>query len=186
MFAIGKLYSQNYKYQTHEVKVLAIHKSSKNLIRWATTTPSSFLKGVKYGYKIERYTFYRDGVRLSVPEKKILSTSAILPKPLEQWEQLVNEDDYAAILAQSLYGESFNVEGGSGEDALLQIINKSRESEQRFVFGLFAADMNFKAALMAGLGYIDENIKANEDYFYKIIPNTPKEILDIAGNGGFW
>ena len=179
----ANLYGQTTNSQESEVKVLARHQSNRNLIRWATTSPSSWMKGIKYGYKIERYTFYRDGVRLTTPEKKVLNQS-MLPKPLAAWENMVSENDYAAILAQAIYGESFEVGGvNNGQDALLQIINKARESEQRFAFGLFAADMSFEAALMAGLGFIDEDIKPNEDYFYKVIPKTPAQVLPIKSGG---
>lgn len=182
LFFINGLFSQTYNDQTNEVKVLAIHKSSENLIRWATTTPSSWLKGVKYGYTIERYTFYRDGVRLANPEKKVLK-NVVLPDPLATWEQIVEKDDYAAILAQAIYGESFEVGGVNNEDALLQIINKARESEQRFAFGLFAADMSFDAAVKAGLGFVDTMILQNEDYYYKVVPLTPKDIIEIKSGG---
>jgi len=178
------IYSQGYTNEPIEVKVLARHQASRNLIRWATTTPSSWLKGVKYGYKIERYTFYRDGIRLMDPEKKILTTTSILPDPLASWESIVEKDDYAAILAQAIYGESFEVGGvNNGEDALMQIINKARESEQRFAFGLFAADMSFEASVKAGLGYVDNSIMPNEDYFYKVIPMTPEQLLKIKSGG---
>ncbi len=167
------------------VKVLSRHQGNQILLRWATTTPSAWLKSIKYGYSLERYTISRNGVRLTTTEKISLGKNLILPDPLSNWESLATANDYAAILAQAMYGESFTVEGVNNQDGLMQIINKAREVEQRFAFGLFAADMNFEAAVKAGLGFVDSNVKANEDYFYKVIPNTPKEILEIESGGVF-
>ncbi len=161
----------------NEIKVIARVSGEKILLRWAASTPSLWLKANKYGYDIERYTILRNGQLLNPPEKKTITNIPLLPFPLEQWEQIVGENDYAAILAQALYGESFEVEQNQG--GLAQIINKSREIEQRFSFALFAADLNFEAAKMAALAYEDQDVNANEEYLYKVIPKIPKELLEV-------
>ncbi|WP_271766877.1 fibronectin type III domain-containing protein [Aquimarina algiphila] len=161
--------------EKNEIKVIARVQTDKVLLRWAATTPSSWLRGNKYGYLIERYTVLRDGNLLNPPEKKSLATA--IPMPLEQWKEAVEKNDYAAIMAQALYGETFEVEETQG--GLAQIINKSREIEQRFSFALFAADLNFEASKMAALGYEDVDIKNNEEYLYKVISLVPEELMKI-------
>lgn len=164
-----------------EVSVQAIARiqGDKALLRWAVTTPSAWLKANKYGYQIERFTIARDGKLVSPPEKKILTFTALTPKTMEQWESIVDTNDYAAILAQALFGKSFVVEGMEEEGAMAQIVNKSKEVEQRFSFALFAADMNFEAAKMAGLGYEDATIISGEEYVYKITTAIPVELLNV-------
>jgi hypothetical protein len=81
--------------------------------------------------------------------------------------------DYAAVIAQSLYGESFEVEmGNQGE--LASIINRSQELEQRFSFALMAADLDFEAAKLAGLAYTDTDVRPNERYLYTVSVSAPQ------------
>ncbi|WP_271782935.1 hypothetical protein [Aquimarina algiphila] len=170
-------FSQEDDLPKNEIKVIARVQGEKILLRWGSTTPISWLRGNTYGYTIERYTVLREGVLLSPPEKKNITTSPLMPYSLEQWKDIVEQNDYAAIMAQALYGETFEVEETQG--GLAQIINKSKEIEQRFSFALFAADLNFEASKMAALGYEDIDIKPNEEYLYKIISNVPEDLLKI-------
>lgn len=171
--------------EVESIKVLHYNTGKEVLLRWAPTSPSAWLKANNYGYSIERYTVKINGQLQDKPEKKLLNDGQIiLPKPLKQWEEIAVENDYAAILAQAIYGEGFSVESdNSSEDALMKIINQSREIEQRFAFGLFAADLNFEAAQMGGIGFVDKAIEPDEEYFYKIISNIPKEIKDVKSGG---
>ncbi len=163
--------------QVPEVMVMARVQKDRVLLRWGTTTPVSWLRANKYGYVIERYTITRNGVLVDPPESKSLTGTTLLPLPLENWEQEVEQNDNAAIMAQALYGESFEVEEMQG--GLAQIISKSKEIEQRFSFALFAADLDFKVAKMGALGFEDTDISPNEEYLYKIIPKIPEEILKV-------
>ncbi len=173
--------------ESHEVKVLARRQDNRILLRWATTTPTSWVKGNTYGYQLEKFVIARNGERLAIPENKSDDIKVLFqPDPLESWKSIVESNDYAAILAQALYGKGFNVESSNNSnDQLLQIINQSRESEQRFAFGLFAADMSFKASLKAGIGYIDTNTKNNEDYYYRVTSKVPSSILEIKSGGTY-
>ena len=51
---------------------------------------------------------------------------------------LVEDNDYAAIAAQSLYGDDFEVEMENQGTDLLSILNQAEVLEQRFSFALFA------------------------------------------------
>lgn len=169
--------AQEVSVATNEIKVIARLQEDAVLLRWAATTPLSWIKGNSFGYHIERFTISRNGTMLSTPEKKVLTTVPLKPDPLEAWEDMVNGNDYAAILAQALYGETFALENTQG--GLAQIINTAKEIDQRFAFALFSADMNFEAAKKAAMGYKDTTIVANEEYLYTITPQVPADILNI-------
>ncbi len=159
------------------ISVLVRPSEDKVRLRWAPNSPSAWLKLNKYGYQIERFTVKKNGQLLPPGHDKV-TLELVLPKPVDQWEQIVNENDYAAVLAQALYGESFQVEG-TDQGGLAQIINKSKEVEQRFSFALYAADMNFEAAKMAALGYEDVNVEKGNEYLYRIISLVPEDLLKI-------
>ena len=149
----------------------------KVLVRWAPISSNAWLKSNTAGYRIERFTISQNGQLLDPPLKKVLTPLPLKPAPVEQWESLAAKSDYAAIVAQALYGDSFQLEEMQG--GLAQIINKSREIEQRFSFGLFAADMDFEAAKLASLGYEDTTIEKGTEYLYKIMSLVPEETLEI-------
>lgn len=150
------------------------------MLRWAVTTPKAWRKLNEYGYTLKRYTVTRDKKTLEQPIEKTLGV--FKPKPENVWVEIIDNNDYAAIMAQSLYGENFDVEG---MDNLSAIVNLSEEQEQRFTWGLYAADQDFKTAEMAGLGYIDTQIKSNEKYVYKVISLVPSSDLTINEGGVF-
>ncbi len=171
-------FSQDKQNDVPEIKVLARVQTGKVLLRWAPTSPSAWMKNNTYGYTIERYTIKKDGKLISPPSKKVILQSILKPDPVETWEKAVNENDYAAVLAQALYGESFLVEEMQ-QGGLAQIINKSKEAEQRFSFALFAADMNFEIAKKAALGYEDTSVVAGEEYLYRIKSLVPTDLLEV-------
>ena len=155
----------------NEVKVIVRYDGSNVKLRWAPTTPSAWAKGNTFGYHIERFTIAKNGEILEKPIKVDITESNLFPDPLELWEKDIEVNDYAAILAQSLYGERFEV--GQMEGGLAQIINKSKEMEQRYSFGLFAADMDFYSAKKAALGLEDNTIEKDHEYLYKVTLKVP-------------
>jgi fibronectin type 3 domain-containing protein len=183
IFVGNNLHAQDMTGESPSVKVVGRVDANQVKLRWAITSSSAWLKANRYGYIIERFTIKRDGKQLDTAEKKVLTPTPILPKPLADWESSVQNNDYAAILAQALYGETFAVEEMQG--GLAQIINKSKEIEQRFSFALFAADLNFEAAKLGGLGYVDTDIKENEDYFYTVKTAIPTELLTVKEGNVF-
>jgi fibronectin type 3 domain-containing protein len=144
------------------------------LLRWAPGNSILWKQTNKYGFNVERYTMVRDGKTLPEPELKKLTASPLKAKPLDEWEQIAQNDDYAAIIAQALYGEEFELAPGSQQSNIMTIVNKSQELEQRFSVSLYAADNSFEAALMAAWGWRDTEIKQNERYLYRIIPAVPE------------
>jgi hypothetical protein len=162
--------------QAKDAKVMVNARAQKDkiLVRWAITTPNEWKKAHKKGFILNRFTVLRDGKILPKPEKKIITPKPLLPEVLDSWMDLAQKDNYAAIIAQSIYGESFEVTG-SKEGELAKIVSMSEELNQRYTFGLYAADMSFEGALKAGWGYVDTTVKTNELYAYQVtVYETPK------------
>ncbi|MDR2423363.1 MAG: hypothetical protein LBD59_01390, partial [Prevotellaceae bacterium] len=139
------------------------------LLRWAASSTTLWLHTNKYGFDIERYTLVRDGKVLDAPEIKKLNSTPVKAKPLDEWETIAGSNDYAAIIAQALYGEDFTLSTGDPV-SISTIVAISQELEQRFTVSLYAADQSFAAALMAGWAWRDTDIRKNERYLYRIIP----------------
>jgi fibronectin type 3 domain-containing protein len=123
-------------------------------------------QGNNNGYVIDRYTIARNGALLSQPVKLTVTTSALKPIAESQWEPLVKRDRYAAIAAQALFGDRFEVDLSKSD--IFTIVNKVKENEQRFAFALFAADMSVATAKASGLWFTDRTVKKGEKYLYRI------------------
>ncbi len=162
----------------HHIKALGRVKDDAILLRWATADPISWKLANKYGYTIERHTILRKKEILAKPEKVQLNLHPIKPQPEEAWLKSFDSDDYVAIAAQAIYGDSFEASPGNANN-LIDVANKVKEIEQRFSFALFAADHSFKAALLSGLALKDSTVKPNEKYLYKIYVNASPQILKI-------
>jgi hypothetical protein len=164
-----------------EIQVIARVQKERILLRWAVTDAVAWKKLNKYGYQLDRYTVTRNNKTLENPEMITLS-KIIKPAPLESWENIIQENDNAAIIAQAIYGESFAVTGGNN---LESIVNLSGEAEQRFTFALYSADKDFEIAKKAGLGFEDKTVKKNERYVYRVSSHVPENELEIKYGGIF-
>jgi fibronectin type 3 domain-containing protein len=160
----AELYSQD----TVRVAVRFNVRSDMIQLRWAATTVSSWYYTNKNGITVERYTLVRNGQTLAEPEKKTLTPEPLKPHPLDYWQHTATADNYAAIIAQALYGETFEVEGGA--KGIAEIIALSQEQEQRYAMAMYAADLSYGAALFAGWAFDDKDVKQGERYLYRIIP----------------
>jgi uncharacterized protein len=157
-------------------KIYSIARATKTgiLIRWAPDNEGAWSLGNRYGYGIERYTILRDGKVLSATEKKA-SKFVFKPRPLQEWDSLANNNDYAAVLAQAIYGEDFDVEV-SDKSGVAQMVNQTQQLTQRFNMSMYAADQSFEAAQYGGLAWHDKEVKANEKYFYRVYSLIPRTI----------
>lgn len=146
------------------IKVLAHNKKTQVNLRWAPDTPAIWQKLNKKGYLIERVTVKKEG-KLMPPSynKKILDT--IKPKPLEDWEIIADNNNYAAMVAQLLYG---TIGAKPATSAIESMFNIKKDLDNRFSFVLLAADMDFETANLAGLGYIDTTVEPKTEYLYRI------------------
>lgn len=153
-------------------------------LRWAVNTARAWKLSNQYGFEITRYTVIRNGKLLAKPESKVLNSLPLKPRPLNDWENIVQHDQYAAVIAQALFGKDFEVSGG-GNNGIARIMAQSEEQEQRFALSLYAADNSFDAALMAGWGWEDRTARPDEKYLYRIRSLVPPARLLIDSSGAF-
>jgi uncharacterized protein len=164
--------------QQTQASISLLAKPVKNVIklRWAVSDAATWKLSNQYGFSIERATVMRNGQFLDVVEKKILAES-LRPASLAQW-QSAKTNSYAGIVAQALYGKTFEASMDSRKSPA-EVLNIARESEQRFSFALFACDQSFEVATLAALGYTDSTALQNESYYYKVYTHVPREVLSI-------
>lgn len=134
-------------------------------LRWAPTNYIAWSFGNQHGYHVVRYTFDRSGDNL-LKDSTLLTLQPLKPLPLPAWEPLAKRNRYAAITAQALYGESFQLEEGSEGQAAL--INQNTEQENRFSFALASADQSLEVAEASGLYFEDKTARPGIEYVYRV------------------
>ena len=155
-----------------DLKVIARPLQDSILLRWAPVNYNTWQLGNEYGYSILRYTIIRNNELLPKPEAEKLNTVPIAPLPLAEWEKYVLRNKYAAVAAQALYGETFEIDAGKGFNPR-QMYLKSEEQRQRLSFALYVSDISPEVARISGLWYTDETTNPDEKYLYKIFINMP-------------
>lgn len=151
------------------------------MIRWAPSSYDVWLKGNKYGYKLERILLGKNGQVSNVNSVNILHEGVIKPLAEEAWRDVVRRDStWGAIALQSLYGETFELTS-SFRSNITQTYNKVRENESRFGFAMYCADRSLTVANALGVYFLDKRIKTNEKYIYRIYINTlNNDAIDTA------
>ncbi len=165
----------------YQLQLVGRAQKDQIILRWAPNSPYLWELANKHGMILERYTILRDGKALKVPERQ--TYPLFKPLPLEEWEAIGENDDYALVAAQAIYGDSLEVTEDFSSD-ISKAINQTTELEQRHLFALFAADQSKKAALASGLMLEDTTVKENEKYLYTITcqfpaPNPPVDTVSI-------
>ena len=171
--------------ETPEIKVIAHATKNSIMLRWGVTTPSAWKQANKEGYIIERKTIVVNKQVVNSPIVKQLNSVPVKPKPMMEWKEFTENNNYAAIAAQALYGEQFDVEMNEGGNGIMSILNQAQAIEQRFSFALYAADQNFEVAKFSGLAYVDEDVKENERYLYTVRIANPNPKKKIKSGGVF-
>lgn len=151
---------------------------NKALIRWAPTDAKAWKLLNKYGVRLERLTVVRGKQVLDTPEKIIIA-ECLKPEESEAFKQIAEKYSYGAIIAQAIFGSKFEV-SGSGQYDVATVIALGQELQQRYVFSLYAADLCFAAAVVAGWGWEDTTACDDERYLYKVIPLVPAKEMKIA------
>lgn len=140
--------------------------SPKNYLVWKTAN--------KYGYTLQRYTFDQQ-MNLTLER-----TDDFRPLSLDEWEPIADTNDNAAVVAQAMFGDSFEManEGSS----ILRMINIAQEQDMRFSFAMLIAAQDFDIACKMGLGTLQQ-IEPDKRYLYRLFVNVPDSVLkcDTAG-----
>jgi fibronectin type 3 domain-containing protein len=161
------------------VSVRANVKKDGIQLRWAVNSPLAWKQTNRFGFRVERYTVVRNKEILAQAEKIVLTPQPLKPQPLDHWKTLATGNNYAAVIAQALYGQSFQL---SGDDAkgVSRMMALAQELEQRYLVSMYAADLCYPAAVLAGWGLEDQTAKLNERYLYRVIPVPGEKMARIA------
>ncbi|WP_231970181.1 fibronectin type III domain-containing protein [Tenacibaculum jejuense] len=165
------------------VKAIATVNKKTIMLRWGVNTPSAWKKANKYGFLIERKTIVSNNEILNEPIVKKLNTIPLKPKPMMEWKEFTQKNTNAAIAAQALYGDNFDVEMNNSGNGILSILNQAQVLEQRFIFAMYAADQDFEVAKFSGLAFVDTTVKEGERYLYTIKVAEAKEKSTIKHGG---
>ena len=167
---------------SYKIPVLAELSDGQVKLRWAPGSPMIWEEMRRTGIYVDRHTLMRDGKMLPLAERQAfvrLTVEPLRPSPEEAFGSRAETDAYIAIGGQALYGESFEVTSNQGDNQDMgALINTAKDQQNRFYFGLFAADQSWEAATMMALGFTDKDIKRNETYLYRIRPAGEIALLD--------
>lgn len=142
-------------------------------IRWAPSHHLLWQYANEVGYTLERVTLKnQQGVALS-PVQRLASLKRwpvpFRPADIASWKSRMDTSEVAGLAAAALFGEDMTVEDLSVHP-MVQIYNQVQEQDNRFGFGLFAADQDWDVAKAMGLAATDTDIKVGETYLYYVKP----------------
>jgi fibronectin type 3 domain-containing protein len=153
-----------------KVVVLAQYNQEQVQLRFAIDRPSAWYANIPYGFKIERF---ETDARTGLANRSSRDTFIVKPRPLKEFEafiQMPEDYKYHLTIAECLYG-SLQSEGG-----VPTFGSTSKEIQNKHGLALFAADMNFEAALAGGLAWVDPlEVREGSSYFYRVnalMPDT--------------
>ncbi len=161
---------------TSKIHLTAESQFSQIRLRWAVSDFSTWQLANRYGYTLERYEILNHQNLNSNPERRILNIVPIKPADSTVWKEKFDEHQSYAILSQALFGESFSM-SFQANHPLFTSFSEMQQDEQRFSMALLAADQNFDAACLAGLGWIDKLSEVNRTYLYRVYVNAPDSLI---------
>jgi fibronectin type 3 domain-containing protein len=161
------------------VRVLARAYEDSIVIRWAPTDPVAWTLGKDSGYRITRID-YTDPQH---PVSMMLGTTSFRPLTHDQMMATLDRNNkYAAIAAQALYGNDFQMT----KDAPTGFAKKIKQGHDalnfRYSFALQAADFSAPVASAIALRWVDKAVKKGIHYIYLITVNGSNKnyIVDSA------
>ncbi|HMI61558.1 MAG TPA: hypothetical protein VK518_11625, partial [Puia sp.] len=116
--------------------LLADGRKDSVVLRWVPSSDVLWKMGNKYGYIVERFTVVRNGKVVPNGNKQ---PKLLTPEPLRPWSQkamnqLVETDEYAAVVEEALYSDEFNVKMKAESPS--EIMAQVQQSQNRFGFAL--------------------------------------------------
>ena len=161
---------------TAKLHLTAEPQPSQIRLRWAVDCPVAWQIANRYGYTLERIEILENSVVTDFPRRQILNSEPIKPADSMVWMEKFDQHQSYAILSQAFFGESFETSFQSGHP-MFQAINQTQQNEQRFSIALLAADQNFDAACLAGLGWVDSVVDPRKTYLYRLYINAPDGLI---------
>lgn len=148
-------------------------------LRWAVSSPELWEIAKRRGFILERFSFTPKSKGNNPVEKKSYKIEAVLNQDSSIWQSLILRNDYAALLAQSIYGQDFNL-NVMGQSQWESVAKGIEENQLRFSMAMLACDRSFEAACAGKMGYEDTNLAYGEKYLYRIYIDTNAAISDTA------
>ena len=151
------------------------------ILRWAPESAAGWHLGNYYGYGVEKLCF-KDTSELRVAQYESLTPGGLKPWPLEKWASIAsgeNEDKYAAIAAQAIYGER-NKSALDNTEA--SFIEKAREFQNLYAIAMLSAEYSAQAARASALRWEDEAPAPGTSCFYRVycLARDPDLPMDTA------
>ncbi len=155
------------------LELIAEFKDGQMYLRWAPDHALTWYESTPFGYKIERFEIDDETL---LPILTSRDTALVKAWPKEKFEAFASDAEtykYELTMAECMYGDVTQVQKGKG------FALQNSEIENKYGFGLFAADMSFNAAVAGGLGYIDKtNVVAGKTYFYRVKTMLPDTLVE--------
>lgn len=146
--------------------VIKTHTYSDGVaIRWTPSEASLWQKWNNNGYRLERQTIEKNGETLVNGELVLMGGKSIKSLSDSVWTIYANNTPEAGLIQSCLF-QDINVENRLKKD----IISNFDDANQCYAFSMLAMQQKFELALAAGLGYLDNSIKNDEVYLYKLYP----------------
>lgn len=165
------------------VRMLAHSDGRQVKLRWAPTNWPLWEQLRKSGVYLERHTVLRNG-NILPPEERlkrtVITDSLLIPASPGVMSVRAEFDPFIGVGGQAYYGETFIIDDRNAASGLL---SQSREIDDRYSFGLFAADQSFEAATLMALAYVDTKIDPRETYVYRLRSADPTLQLDSVRMG---
>jgi uncharacterized protein len=158
--------------ETVPLKMVFNNSDGTVRLRWAPIDQEVWRLGIKYGYVVERRVIHDGKKMVGSSQKTILSGGPVMPAPSNIWEKECEHNDHALLIADAFYGELRAKKRGKISPTAL-FFNTIVENQEKHGFSLIAADLNYKAALLAGWGYTDTNVSPSSIYEYVVYLNYP-------------
>ena len=138
-------------------------------LRWSPMNYHIWEFANKYGYTLQRYTIEN--------QKNLILEHTDYYRPLSmiEWETIADTNDRAAIVAQAMFGDNFEI---TNEDTtVLQVTNIAKEQDMRFSFAMLMAAQDFDIACKMGLGTMQQ-IEPDKRYLYRLFINASDSIVN--------
>ena len=151
------------------------------VLRWDPSSPRVWEESMKNGFNIDRYTLVKNGVVQQKPKAIRLTTTPLLPWPMEAWGPLLKKNEQAGFAAAAIYGGTFKAELGEDGQDLTKLYNKAELAEARFGLAVFSVHLSKETSIASALRFTDKQIRKGERYLYKIYTTVPKKISIDTG-----
>lgn len=155
------------------IKLVYTNSDGTVRLRWAPLDQDVWELGITHGYIIERKTISLGNNKTNTAKTIRLAGGVVMPAAKSIWEKECEFNDKALIIADAFYGDIMSQNGGTVSPTAV-FLNSMVEVDDKFTFSLLAADLDYKAALLAGWGYTDTDVLPNAVYEYTVRLNYPQ------------